>query len=40
MAADEFLIACELHDPRRLAAALDDGVDAASPIDGKTAQRP
>ncbi len=36
MAADEFLIACELHDPQRLAAALDGGVDAAAPRDGKT----
>ena len=35
MAVSEFLIACELHDPRRLAAALDGGLDAAAPLDGK-----
>lgn len=36
MAASEFLIACELHDPQRLAAALDGGLDAAAPHHGKT----
>jgi len=35
MSGDEFLTACELHDPRRLAAALDAGVPAASPLDGR-----
>lgn len=36
MASDEFLVACEWHDPGRLAAALDSGLDAAAPLDGKT----
>lgn len=35
MTGDEFLLACELHDPRRLAAALDGGVAAAAPLDGR-----
>ncbi len=36
MRAEEFLVACELHDPQRLAAALDGGIDAAVPLDGMT----
>lgn len=35
MTSDEFLIACELHDPQRLAAALDHGIAATTPLDGK-----
>jgi len=36
MAAEQFLIACELHDPQQLAAALDGGVELAAPLDGRT----
>lgn len=33
--ADAFLGACERHDPRQLAAALDGGVAATAPLDGR-----
>lgn len=32
---DEFLTACELHDPHRLAAVLDAGLPVAAPLDGR-----
>ena len=35
MTGHEFLTACELHDPHRLAAALDAGLPAAAPLDGR-----
>lgn len=34
-AGDEFLTACELHDPHRLAVALDTGLPAGAPRDGR-----
>jgi Ankyrin repeats (3 copies) len=35
--SDDFVLACELHDSERLAAALDAGLDPNTPFSGKTA---